>query len=159
MASNVAKPRIAAVIKPVVGGTEVYAAPRNINPRRLKSTPVLYQRFVQGVSLRIYVVHRRVVACGRIHEGTTLDWRTESRGVTPFKLDRVCSRLAVKAAAAVGMRFAAIDLVLTDDGPQFFDVNPTPFFVGFEQLTGLDVGGPLADDLFQLANRARRQIV
>lgn len=47
--------------------------------------------------------------------------------------------LAAKAARAVGLDIAGVDILLTRDGPVVLEVNPSPGFEGFEQATHADV--------------------
>ncbi|MBN2361786.1 MAG: hypothetical protein JXR83_20205 [Deltaproteobacteria bacterium] len=145
----------AAVVKPLAGGAEVVAAPTSIGAGPLGRAPRLFQRLVRGDSVRAYVLGRRVIAACRIEHGACIDWRRDIRSLAPIRLDRACAALAARAARSLQMRFAGIDIELTSAGPRFLDVNPTPLFVGFEKYTGLDVAGPLADDLLALAADAR----
>jgi len=48
---------------------------------------------------------------------------------------------ALAAAGALGLDFAGVDLLPTDDGPQILEVNSVPGFRGAEEVTGADVAG------------------
>lgn len=143
----------APVVKPLAGGAEVVRAPQTPDVQGLQQAPQLYQRFVQGRSLRAFVIGEQVVAAAEIERGEALDWRKDAKGVQAIDLEPAVEQLAVQAAQALDMRFAALDFELTDDGPEFYDVNPTPMFIQFEKKTGLDIAGPLADYLIELARR------
>lgn len=48
---------------------------------------------------------------------------------------------ALAAAGTLGLDFAGVDLLPTDDGPQVLEVNSVPGFRGAEEVTGVDVAG------------------
>ena len=69
-------------------------------------------------------------------------------------LDERAALVCRRAAAVLGLVFAAVDLEVEEDGaPWVIDVNPAPMFAGFESRTGLDVAGPLARVLVETARR------
>lgn len=140
----------AAVVKPLAGGAEVVAA--SAEPSGLAHMPLLYQRCVNGESMRAYVVGERVVAAGIIKKGEALDWRRDSKGATACDLDQTLAGHAVAATKALGMHFAALDIERDERGDWFLDVNPTPMFTRFEDQTGQDITGPLIDHLLKLAS-------
>ena len=47
--------------------------------------------------------------------------------------------LSVKACKALGRDFAGVDIVRSENGPLFFEVNPGPSVYGFEGATGINV--------------------
>lgn len=57
------------------------------------------------------------------------------------------TELALAAAAAVGLRFAGVDLLAGADGPTVVEVNGSPGLEGVERATGLDLAGLVIDAL------------
>ena len=49
------------------------------------------------------------------------------------------------------MRVTGVDLIRGPRGFKVLECNPSPMFAVFEEKTGLDVAGPLADYLLELA--------
>lgn len=117
---------------------------------------VIVQRFVAtgGQSLRLLVVRDRVVACALMTAGAG-DWRSNAaRGGqaachVPSEAEE---RLAVGAAAALGLRHCGVDL-LPGEIPVVVEANPTPGFRHLEAATGLDVARALVEDALAPAAR------
>jgi glutathione synthase/RimK-type ligase-like ATP-grasp enzyme len=139
-----------AVYKPLAGGATVREAePDDMTDDRLEAlayAPVLFQELVEGTSVRVYIVGGKAIAAGEIHS-TELDYRRQEDAVNPTRLSTPERRAAVKAARACAMRFSGVDLIRTKDRFVVLECNPSPMFAVFEEKTGLDVAGPLADYL------------
>lgn len=142
------------VYKPLAGGASVRLVEKgDLSKKRLAAlaaAPVLFQECVSGVSVRAFVVGRRVVAAAAIHS-PELDYRRQEEGVEATRVSRDERRAAVAAARACGMRFTGVDLIRGPGGFKVLECNPSPMFAVFEEKTGLDVAGPLADYLLELA--------
>jgi len=54
-------------------------------------------------------------------------------------------RLAVKAAAALGLGIAGVDLLRSRRGPLLLEVNASPGLEGIEAATGVDVAGLIVE--------------
>lgn len=136
-----------AVYKPLAGGATVrMVEQQDLSPERLEqlaAAPVLFQQFIEGLSLRVYVVGEEVVAAGEIHS-THLDYRRGEDAVVAASLTQEESSIAIFAARATGMPFAGVDLIRAGDATRVLEVNPSPMFAVFEEKTGLNVAGPLA---------------
>lgn len=136
-----------AVYKPLAGGATVREVlPEDLSEERLEAlaaAPVLFQEFVEGVSVRAYVVGRRVAAAAEICS-PELDYRRAEEAVVPTRLRPDERRAALAAARACSMTFAGVDLIRRADGFHLLECNPSPMFATFERKTGLDVAGPLA---------------
>lgn len=144
------------VIKPLMGG-EVFLADFEFlknNHSEVERRPFLLQRRILGRSLRAYTVSGKVVAAAEIVHGDVVDWRSDTQDIVAVDLPRAAQTAAIKAAAAMGLVFAAVDIEeeqAADNRPWVIDVNPAPMFAGFEQRSGLDVAGSLADALVTAA--------
>jgi len=51
----------------------------------------------------------------------------------------------VKAAKALGLNVAGVDLLRSDRGPLVLEVNSSPGLEGIEAATGVDVAGAIAE--------------
>ncbi|NUM54189.1 MAG: ATP-grasp domain-containing protein [Candidatus Hydrogenedentes bacterium] len=137
-----------AVYKPVGGGATVRAVRRaDLTQDRLESlrvAPVLFQERVEGVSVRAYVVGGRCVAAAEIHS-TELDYRRKEDEVVATRLSRAEARACIAAARVCSMTFSGVDLIRGGRGFHVLECNPSPMFAVFEDKSGTDVAGPLAE--------------
>jgi ribosomal protein S6--L-glutamate ligase len=58
-------------------------------------------------------------------------------------------RIAVRAAAALGLGIAGVDLLRSNRGPLLLEVNASPGLEGIEASTGVDVAGAIVGHLEQ----------
>ncbi len=139
-----------AVYKPLAGGATVREVePSDLSAERLETlatAPVLFQELVEGVAVRAYVVGKMVVAAAEIRS-RELDYRRGEESVTLTTLTRGETAAARRAATACGMAFAGVDMLRTSEGHVLLECNPSPMFAVFEDKTGADVSGPLAEYL------------
>lgn len=111
----------------------------------------LVQHFVKeaaGETIRCLVIGGRVVAAVKraAPEGVR---RVQGPEVTAVKvrLRRAEREAAVKAARALKLRLAAVDLLRAADGPKVVEVNATPGFEGLEPVVGGNLAGLLYDEI------------
>lgn len=120
-------------------------------------TNVLLQEFVKesaGVDIRTFVVGSRVVASMK-RQSLDDDFRSnlhKGGEGTPIKLTDEERKVAVKAAKAMGLNIAGVDIMRSDRGPLVLEVNASPGF-GIEQVTGRDVAGPIIEYVEMNARR------
>jgi ribosomal protein S6--L-glutamate ligase len=62
-------------------------------------------------------------------------------------------RIAVRAAAALGLGIAGVDLLRSNRGPLLLEVNASPGLEGIEAATGVDVAGLIVAHLEQHVTR------
>lgn len=104
----------------------------------------LVQEFVreaEGRDVRCFVVGGRVVAAMQ-RAAVDGDFRANlHRGGTgsPVKLTAAERRIALRAAEALGLGIAGVDLVRSARGPLVLEVNASPGLEGIETVTGVDV--------------------
>jgi len=101
-----------------------------------------------GVDVRALVVGASVIAAiERVGEG----WRANlARGARarPIALDEERAALCVRAAAALGVDYAGVDLLRSADGRDYvLEVNAIPGWHGVEAATGVDVAAALVAHL------------
>ncbi|MGL4555349.1 MAG: ATP-grasp domain-containing protein [Gemmataceae bacterium] len=107
---------------------------------------LLIQRYVaeaRGSDLRAIVLDGKVVAAMR-RTAADGDFRSNlHRGgsAEPAELSRACRRAAERAARALGLGMAGVDLIESAGGPLVLEVNSSPGLEGVEAATGFDVAG------------------
>ena len=126
------------------------AAESVIEAFRQLEANILVQEFIEeagGSDVRCIVVGGRVVAV-MVRHAAPGDFRSNlHRGGTaePAKLTTKERRTAVKAAKALGLNVAGVDLLRSDRGPLVLEVNSSPGLEGIEAATGVDVAGEIIE--------------
>ncbi len=104
----------------------------------------LVQEFIaeaKGSDLRCFVVGGKVVAAMQ-RDASAGEFRANlHRGGTASKADLSAQekRIAIRAAAALGLGIAGVDLLRSKRGPLILEVNASPGLEGIEAATGVDV--------------------
>ncbi|EIM02573.1 ribosomal protein S6 modification protein [Rhodanobacter thiooxydans] len=110
----------------------------------------LVQEFIaeaKGSDLRCFVVGKKVVAAMQ-RDATPGDFRANlHRGGTAMAatLSVEEKRIAVRAAGALGLGIAGVDLLRSKRGPLLLEVNASPGLEGIEAATGVDVAGAVVE--------------
>ncbi len=106
--------------------------------------PILVQEFIkeaEGRDIRAFVIGRRVVATME-RRGAKGDFRSNlHRGGTAkqAELSPVERVTALKAARAMGLNVAGVDMLRSHRGPVVMEVNSSPGLEGIESATKIDV--------------------
>lgn len=122
------------------------AAESVINAFKALKANLLVQEFIKeanGKDLRCFVIDNKVVASiersaapgefrANIHQGGT---------ASVVKITTEERKLAVKAAKALGLKVAGVDIIRSSKGPLLLEVNSSPGLEGIEAATGKDVAG------------------
>lgn len=120
-------------------------------------TNILLQEFIKesaGTDIRAFVVGSRVVASMQ-RQSLDDDFRSnlhKGGEGTKIKLTEEERKMAVKAAKAMGLNVAGVDLMRSEQGPLVLEVNASPGF-GIEKVTGRDVASAIIDYVEQNAKR------
>lgn len=105
---------------------------------------ILVQEYIKeagGMDLRAFVVGQRVVAAMK-RQAAEGEFRSNlHRGGTAerIKLTPEERSIAVRAARAVGLNVAGVDMLRSNHGPVVMEVNSSPGLEGIERASGLDV--------------------
>ncbi|MEL6638543.1 MAG: RimK family alpha-L-glutamate ligase [Bacteroidota bacterium] len=105
---------------------------------------VIVQEYIAeagGADLRVLVIDGQVVAAmkrqaqpgefrSNLHRGAT---------ATPVELEPEEAATAIRAAEALGLKVAGVDLLQSDRGPLVLEVNPSPGLEGITSTTGIDI--------------------
>jgi len=111
---------------------------------------ILVQEYIKeagGSDVRCLVVGNRVVAAMR-RQGEEGDFRSNlHRGgkAVRVKLTKEERSTALKAARVMGLSFAGVDLLRSDEGPKVLEVNSSPGLEGIENVTGKDIASLIID--------------
>lgn len=141
------------IFKPVQGGAHT----RRLESRHLSeqhlalltAAPVTIQEEVPGTDVRVFVAGPRVLAC-EIHT-EHVDFRDDADPrITPCRLPEEAAAQCLRAARALDLAWAGIDLRRTPEGRYvFLEANPSPMFLGFEERTRLPLTEALASLLLE----------
>jgi tetrahydromethanopterin:alpha-L-glutamate ligase len=121
---------------------------------------VYLQAFVPhpGRDLRVFVVGGRARAAVMRHAPPG-EWRTNvARGgrTEAAEPDAGVAATAERAAQALGLDYAGVDLVATGGGATVIEVNGNPSWRGILEATGLDMAEVIAEHVLGRALRRRR---
>lgn len=120
-------------------------------------TNVLLQEYVKesaGTDIRAFVVGSRVVASMQ-RQSLDDDFRSnlhKGGEGTSIKLTAEEKRIAVRAAKAMGLHIAGVDLMRSARGPLVLEVNASPGF-GIERITKRNVAEKIIDYIENNATR------
>jgi MvdD-like protein with pre-ATP grasp domain len=130
--------------------------------RRLRHSPMLFQAQIpKRFELRITVVGDQVLPA-EIHSQATrrtqLDWRHYDWGHTPYRVHRLpdaIRRACLEMVSRLGLRFGAIDMIVTPDGRYvFLEINPNGQWMWIEDETGLPIAEAICDTLLNPAGHS-----
>lgn len=124
------------------------AAESVINAFKSLNANILVQEFIKeanGKDLRLFVIDGKVVATiqrealagefrANIHLGGT------ATVIKPTKEEKV---IAIKAAKAMGLKVAGVDIIRSSKGPLLLEVNSSPGLEGIEGATNKDIAGEM----------------
>ena len=122
-----------------------------------EGTNILLQEYIKesaGTDIRAFVVGSRVVASMK-RQSLDDDFRSNlhkgGEGVS-VKLTPEEKRIVVRAAKAMGLHIAGVDLMRSNRGPLILEVNASPGF-GIEQVTGRNVAEKIIEYVEHNATR------
>ncbi len=132
---------------------ETYQAAKSvIEAFRGLDANILVQEYIKearGADLRCFVVGGKVIAAMK-RQGAAGEFRSNlHRGGTAelIKLTPEERSTAIRAAKAMGLRVAGVDLLRSNHGPVIMEVNSSPGLEGIEKATGIDVAGKIIEYL------------
>ncbi|MEM8673471.1 MAG: 30S ribosomal protein S6--L-glutamate ligase [Cyanobacteria bacterium P01_G01_bin.67] len=111
---------------------------------------ILVQEFIQeakGADLRCFVVGEQVIAAmkrqgaeGEFRSNIHRGGQAKNVALSPEEMDT-----AIRAARAMGLKVAGVDLLRSHHGSVVMEVNSSPGLEGIEKTTGIDVAGKIID--------------
>jgi ribosomal protein S6--L-glutamate ligase len=157
LGSAVAKPIAGSLGEGLVRVAADRAGRRKVTELAERDGAVYMQQYVPhpGRDTRLFVVGARVA--GAIERSAPEgEWRTNvecGARVRPLCPDRALSRVAVRAAGALGLDWAGVDVVCGPCGPTVLEVNGNPSWAGILEATGEDMAEPIAEHVWARARR------
>jgi ribosomal protein S6--L-glutamate ligase len=121
---------------------------------------IMVQEFIaesRGTDLRCFIVGEKVVAAMQ-RTGKPGEFRSNlHRGGTAqlAKITPAERRTAVRAAKALGLNVAGVDLIRSNRGPLVLEVNSSPGLEGIEGASDKDVAGAMIEFIEENARRGR----
>jgi hypothetical protein len=148
------------VYKPVAGGALCrLLTDEDKGEERLEAlatAPVLFQEYVAGSDLRVFVLDGRVIASFLV-EGEGIDYRAGETKLEPYELQPEIADLCVQACETLGLIFSGVDLKLQVDGSVvLIECNPSPMFEGFDRVSPVPIVEQLAAYLIDSAIQLRK---
>ena len=124
------------------------AAESAINAFKSLKTNILVQEFIKeadGKDLRCFVVDGKVVASiqreavvGEFRANIHMGGKSKKVKITPDE-----KKIAIKAAKAMNLDVAGVDIIRSNKGPLVLEVNSSPGLEGIENATGKDIANQL----------------
>jgi ribosomal protein S6--L-glutamate ligase len=109
---------------------------------------VIVQEFIReakGADIRAFVVDGEVVGAMK-RQGKEGEFRSNlHRGGSAMQIELTEEEkdTAIRAAAAVGLGVAGVDMLQSARGPLVLEVNSSPGLEGIERATGVDIAGKI----------------
>lgn len=113
---------------------------------------ILVQEFIaesQGSDIRCIVIGNKVVAAMK-RQAEAGDFRSNLHaGGSAMKVRITAAEraAAIKATKTLGLKFAGVDLLRSDDGPKVLEVNSSPGLEGVETVSGTNIAGQVIEYL------------
>lgn len=114
------------------------------------STPLMVQEFIEesaGTDVRAFVINGKIAAAmqrrsqdGDFRANAALGGDLECIQLTPLE-----EEIALKAAKAIGINVAGVDLIRSNKGPLVIEINVSPGFTGLESVSDKDIAGAIID--------------
>jgi len=116
------------------------------------NAPFIVQDFVKdanGSDLRLFVIGGKVVA-SMIRSASDDDFRSNLHAggkATKAKITLDERKIAKKAAKAMGLNVAGVDILRSNEGPKVLEVNSSPGLQGIESVNTVNVASLIIDYL------------
>ncbi len=130
---------------------ETYQAAKSvIEAFRGLDANILVQEFIkeaEGADIRCFVINDKVVAAMK-RQGAPGEFRSNlHRGgkAETIKLTPEERSTAIRAAKAMGLKVAGVDILRSNHGPVVMEVNSSPGLEGIEEATGVNIAGKIIE--------------
>jgi ribosomal protein S6--L-glutamate ligase len=138
------------------------AAESVVNAFKSLKANILVQEFIaesKGVDLRCFVIGDKVVAAmerhaaeGEFRANIHLGGTGHKAKITPEE-----RKMAVKAAKAMDLRVAGVDIIRSSKGPMILEINSSPGLQGVEGATGKDIAGMMIEHIEKYALKRKNK--
>jgi hypothetical protein len=111
----------------------------------IASCPTQFQEYVPGTEYRVHVVGEEIFACAIISNADDYRYATERVDMQACALPSDVAARCKTLAGSMNLLLAGLDLRRTPDGSWYcFEVNPSPAFTCFQQVTGQPIADAVA---------------
>jgi ribosomal protein S6--L-glutamate ligase len=123
---------------------------------------ILVQEYIKeadGMDIRCIIVGDRVVAAMK-RQGVAGEFRSNlHRGgrASKIRLTPEERSTSIRAAKAIGLRVAGVDILRSNHGPVVIEVNSSPGLQGIEMATGVDVAGKIIEFIEKKSSEGNKQ--
>jgi ribosomal protein S6--L-glutamate ligase len=119
--------------------------------------PLYIQRYLENPQrdIRAFVIGEKVVAA-MYRVATKDNWKTNiALGNKPkaLTLTRKLEEMSIKTSKALGLIYAGVDILETDNGPVLLEVNGSPSWQGLKEASGINVAELLVKHAVSLVKR------
>jgi ribosomal protein S6--L-glutamate ligase len=110
---------------------------------------ICLQKFLPnpGEDIRVFVIGEEIVGAMK-RKAASHEWRSNihmgGQGI-PHKPSKAETETAVRAAEAVGVEIAGVDIISFDEEPYVIEVNASPGFRGLLAATGVNAAHKMAE--------------
>ncbi|UXX78154.1 30S ribosomal protein S6--L-glutamate ligase [Reichenbachiella carrageenanivorans] len=124
---------------------------------------VILQEYIEesgGADIRAFIVNGEVVGAMK-RQGKEGEFRSNlHRGGSAniIKLKRAEKTAALKAAEAMGLKIAGVDMLQSKRGPLILEVNSSPGLEGIEKATGIDIAGKIIEYIETNSLKKRKKV-
>lgn len=117
-----------------------------------------YIKEAKGADIRCFVIGDKVVAAMK-RQAAEGEFRSNLHRGGTASLIRITPEersTAIRAAKAMGLRVAGVDLLRSNHGPVIMEVNSSPGLEGIESATNKDIAGLIIEHLEKSAHTPRK---
>lgn len=134
-------------LKPIAGGAYTLKITKKKQLRQYfeeHSHPVCLQEFIEGPSIRTFVIGDKVYSTIIYADGP--DFRIDDNAsYLPVSIPRGLENTAIQITKELGMHWTAIDWICRDDKYYFLEANFSPMFACHEELTNQPISQEIAN--------------
>ena len=115
-----------------------------LNGRRFLFEPFIKE--CRGKDIRVLVLNGEIICSYR--RENPCDFRSNialNGKATDYTVDKNTASVALNAVKALGLAFAGVDILMSNDGPLVCEINASPLFLAAKKATGVDVASLLGD--------------
>lgn len=138
------------------------AAESVVNAFKSLKANILVQEFIgesKGVDLRCFVIGDKVVAAMERHAAEGEFRANIHLGGTGYKAKITPEerKMAIKAAKAMELKVAGVDIIRSDRGPMVLEINSSPGLEGVEGATQKDIAGMMIEHIEKHAGKRKKR--
>jgi ribosomal protein S6-L-glutamate ligase RimK-like protein len=121
--------------------------------------PTQFQAYIPGRDYRVHVVGENVFACEVESDADDYRYGGDGPRIRAVRLPRDLEELATAMTRSMGLNLAGIDLRCTPQGQWYcFEVNPSPGFTFYENVTGQGIAGAIAQLLMSSKDQRQQSV-